>query len=149
MIAIVTPEPSRPSSFCARSAPVRPTAFLSSMLLLPTFSEGGSDIVSTGKNASKPGIYPSAPTCEGATETEYPFQRLSKEKRSVTLTPSAAAFALNAACSAFKAGALVPLEDGGLASSTNQLVGLSFAAPPIGMEPGSAPALPGASARPR
>ena len=46
MIAIVTPEPSRPSSFCAWSAPVIPTAFFRSMAEPPLSDfQSGSDTV--------------------------------------------------------------------------------------------------------
>src|SRR6266550_8625275 len=78
-----------------------------------------------------------------------PFQSESYEKRSVTLRPSAAAFALNASRSDFSFALLVPFTAGGLASSTNQLVAVSLAVPP--MRPaaeGPSPATAGATARP-
>src|SRR5215831_11303783 len=63
--------------------------------------------------------------------------------------PSAAASAAKASCSAFNFALLVPFVAGGLESSTNQLVGVSLAAPPT--DPGApapSPASAGATARP-
>src|SRR6266545_4062211 len=61
--------------------------------------------------------------------------------------PSETALGLKASRSALSFVLLVPLTAGGLASSTNQLVAVSFAAPPRGPEaPSPAPA--GATARP-
>src|SRR5712691_5708684 len=62
--------------------------------------------------------------------------------------PSAAAFALNASRSDLRTALLVPFTAGGLESSTNQFVAVSFAAPPIGPEPDPFPAAAGATARP-
>ena len=56
------------------SAPVRPTAFFRSMSLLGALSDGGSDSVSTGYTAFTPGTERRVATCDGATETETPFQ---------------------------------------------------------------------------
>src|SRR6266511_4626411 len=90
---------------------------------------------------------PSAATSDGGTETEMPFQSVSYAYRSVSRMPSETALALKASRSALSFVLLVPLTAGGLASSTNQLVAVSFAAPPRGPEaPSPAPA--GATARP-
>ena len=77
MIAIVSPEPSRPSSSWAMFAPVRPSAFFKSMSEVPPFSErrSGRETVSTGKTALTPATERRVATCEGATETDMPFQR--------------------------------------------------------------------------
>jgi hypothetical protein len=81
MIAIVTPAPVRPSSLCAISAPVSPTAFFKSTFAppLPSDLKSGSEMVCTGYMAFTPGIDPSAASCDGATETEMPFQSESYE----------------------------------------------------------------------
>src|SRR5436309_10386670 len=71
----------------------------------------------------------SAPTCDNGTLTENPFQSVLNECRSVYVIPAAAAFALNASCSALSVEALPPLTEGGLLSSTNHAVGLSLPAP--------------------
>src|SRR6266508_7035979 len=92
---------------------------------------------------------PSAATSDGGTETEMPFQSVSYAYRSVSRMPSEAALALNASRSALSFALLVPLTAGGLASSTNQLVGVSFEDPPT--DPGTdapSPARAGATAKP-
>ena len=145
MIAIVTPEPSRPSSFCAMFAPVCWTALARSISSSPPVSDTGSDTVWTGYTAFTPGSDPSAATCAGATETEKPFHNVSNEYRSVKLMPAAAAFDLKALCSALSVASLVPFAAGGLASSTNHAVAVSLAAPPINPL-SAAPAPPAAGA---
>src|SRR6266545_7228393 len=130
MIAIVTPDPSKPSSFCATSAPVWPTAFFKSISAPPPVPGGGSETVWTGYTAVTPGTAARAPACAAGTLTETPFQRTSNERRCVTESPWFAAFLKNAVRSAASAALLPPLAVGGVLNWTNQAWKLSFDEPP-------------------
>src|SRR5262249_26195923 len=125
MIAIFTPLPSNPSSFCATSAPIIGLEYASSGFPCDTGS-GPIDNGCTENTASATGIECSGPTCERGTLTDRPFQSALNEYRWMYVTPAAAAFDLNASCSDFSVAALVPLTAGGLLSSTNHAVGVSF-----------------------